>query len=545
MGLFGVDWYGLMHGGQQPEPSLKQQRFAEEKRQHDLSDQLRVLEADRKVRPLLDEAYQRFGGDAKDPTNPGDPKQLGATIDDIFKAYAIETRRNVSPDLLKALKDPKFGADVLKFSQDQGLTISDIMKGGESPLLRVQGRLAIAKHMDSSEAQRAAAAGDQPTASPAQAAQANASPLGSGLQMAGGPAAAPIISAPAAPAPSPVAAGGEGQPSAPAPVAAPQLPPAATAPTGMPQALTPELQGAANTLQDRITNLKANIAIIAKKSPDSKALPILNEQLKTNQEHLFQITAKSAQGQAEAEAQVGRTPVPLPELQRGQLAIGTRFRDLGNKPGVVPQSPAQEAAAIGGVHSAQKEFDTTVEQGAHARRSYDLLDLASSAARNAGVTGPWVTPIRENLYKMGNLFGVNTKGQTALQVMSSLTPQFAIDLTQMMKGQQSDREFMAGIDSALNKGQTQQAFATLAYLKKEQAILQMEQALQARAWQGKYGSLAFKDANDRTFAEAWNKYREEDIQRNGSFGDRATRALNLDYKQVLKGNITNASKRGG
>lgn len=499
---------------------------AEAARQREaFNEQLRVLEVDRKMRPLLDEAYQRFGGNPNDPTNPGDQKQLGATIDDLFKAYQIETRKPVSPDLIKAFKDPKFGADALKYSNDKGVTFGEIVQGGASPLLRAQGRLAIAKHLDSSAATSAANAGDQPPPTVAQAAQSNASPLGAGLQMPGGPAGAPI----AAPAPDVT------------PTPAANVPAETTAPTGMPKALTPELQGAANILQDRITNLRKNIGIINSRDANSKALPILNDQLKTAQEHLFKLTAGSAQGQAEAEAQVGRTPIPLGELQRGQLPIGTRFRDV--KAGQVPQTPAQEAAALGGVHSAQKEFDTTVEQGAHARRTYDLLDTATAAAKNAGVTGPWVTPIRENVYKLGNLFGVKTKEQTALQVMSSLTPQFAIDLTAMMKGQQSDREFMAGVDSALNKGQTQQAFATLAYLKKEQAILQMEQALQARAWQGKYGSLAFKDANDRTFAEAWNKYREEDIQRNGSFGERASRALGLDYKQVLKGNITNA-KRG-
>lgn len=489
-------------------------------RELEFQNQVKLLEAQRKIRPLLDEAYQRFAED---------PKQLSATIDDIFKGYSLETRTSVDPDVIKALKDPQFGSRLLAASSGSGQTLGEILDEGKQPLLRAQARLALAKHADTTAATNAAVAGDQP-ATPAARAQANATPppspteqpLGAGLQ-------APGITSPVAPA-------------VPAEV---QAPPAAIATPGLPKALTPELQTAADSLQERITNLKKNIGIVAAKAPDSKALPILNDQLKTLQEHLFQITAKSAQEQAAAEAQVGRTPVPLGELQRGQLPIGTRFRDLAKPGAPAPATPKpieREAADVSSVHSAQKEAEALFERGSHARRSYDLLDVATSAARNAGVTGPYVTPIKESIYKIGNLFGVNTKSQTALQVMTALTPQFAIDLTAMMKGQQSDREFMAGVDSAVNKGQTQQAFATLAYLKKEQAVLEMEQALQARAWQAKYGSLAFKDANDRTFAEAWNKYREEDIERNGSFGERAARALNLDYKQVLKGNITNRKR---
>lgn len=509
------------------------------------NEQLRLLEVDRKMRPLLDEAYQRFGGNPNDPTNPGDQKQLGATIEDLFKAYQIETRKPVSPDLVKAFKDPKFGADALKFSTDKGVTLGEMVQGGASPLLRAQGRLAIAKHLDSATATSAANAGDQPAPTMAQAAQANAAPaapaLGSGLQMAGGPPAAPIITAPAAP----VAAGGEGQPAAPAPAAA-QVPPAANAPAApaaLPKALTPELQGAATLLQDRVANLKKNIGIINSKDPNSKALPILNDQLKTAQEHLFKITAGSAQGQAEAEAQTGRSIVQPQVLRETGLPAGTLQRDIPK--GAQMLTPEQSAGIQHSATAAGTELTDVIHQGNVARQTVPMLDVAIAASTRAGITGPLVTPVREAVMKIGNLFGVVTPGQTALQLIDAITPRLAVQLTSQMKGQQSDREFLAGIQSAANKGQTNQAFAMVAYFTRELGALAIEKERQARIWTAnrEHPGLNIPDKQGRTFQEVFDASVEKVNSDRGTIGERAASAFNVPYKDVLKGNIAPV-KRG-
>lgn len=506
--------------------------------------QLRVLQADQKVRPLLDEAYTRFGGDPNDPTNPGNAKQLGATIDDIFKAYSIEAKKNISPDLIKALKDPKFGADVLKYSQDKGLTIGDILQAGDSPLLRAQGRLAIAKHLDTNEAQRAAAAGDQPVSMPA-AAQANAAPvpapsLGSGLQMPGvtaGPAASPTVEAPASPIGAPAAAA-PALPATPAPVVAP------------PKAPTPELQAAVEQIDAQIKNLGKNIATITSKAPDSKSLPLLNDRLKMLTEHRFQLTSKFALEQAGAEAQTGRSIVPPQVLKETGAPAGTLQRDL-TAPGAQQRNmltPEQSAGVAHSATAAGTELTDVLHAGTTARRILPILDVAAEAGKRAGVTGPLVTPVREGLYNVANLFGVNTQKQTALQVMNSLTPQLAIQLTSLMKGQQSDREFLAGVQSTINKNETNQAYAMILSFSKELAQLAIEKEVQARIWTANrdHPGLNLKDAQGHTFQEVFDASVDRINKERGSIGERIARNFGVNYRDVLNGKITPArGAKGG
>lgn len=503
--------------------------------------QLRVLQADQKVRPLIDEAYTRFGGDPNDPTNPGDPKQLGATIDDIFKAYSIEARKNVSPDLIKALKDPRFGADLLKFSADKNLTIGDILQAGDSPMLRAQGRLAIAKHMDTQAGQRAAAAGDQPISMPA-AAQANASPaLGAGLQMPGG---APIT-APVPPQ------GVTAIPVAPqAPVQAQPLPAAPTSPVLPPKAPTPELQAAVEQMDSQITALKKNMAIVDSKTPGSKAIPLMAQRLQQLQDQRFQLTSKFALGQAEAEAQTGRSIVPPQVLKETGAPAGTLQRDL-TAPGAPTRNmltPEQSAGITHSATAAGAELTDVIHSGSVARRVLPILDVAAEAGKRAGVTGPLVTPVREGLYNVANLFGVKTEKQTALQIMNSLTPQLAIQLTSLMKGQQSDREFLAGVQSTINKNETNQAYAMILQFSKELAQLAVEKEVQARIWTADrdHPGLNMKDKQGRTFQEAFDASVDRINKERGSIGERIARNFGVNYRDVLNGKITPArGAKGG
>lgn len=530
------------------ELQLHQDEFAQRKADREHANAVQALDEQRKMRPMLDEAYQRFGGE------DGDPKQLNATIEDIFKGYQSATGKAVHPDVIKAFKDPKFGAQLLDASAQSGTTLGQLFEQGTDASMRAMARLSMKKQQDTQASQHAFVAGDSapppsPTAIPAVPAT-GAAPLGQGLQLGGAPQAVPL------PGPAPVAPAAPAQSGvSPAPAAVPAAaatgltPPAAAAPiingATPPGGPTPALQAAVDQIDTKIANLQKNIGVVVSKGDKTGPLvTALNERLKVLQDQRFQLTSKFALGQVEAQAQADRQPLPRQELSESGAPLGStyggaRSAAAGGNP-LTMLTPQQHAGIASTASAAGTELTDMVHQGTVARQMLPRLEIATAAALKGGVTGPMVTPVREALYNVGNLFGIKTQGQTALQVMNSLTPAFAVQLTSQMKGQQSDREFIAGVNSSANTGQTNQAYAITAYFGRELAKMAIEREVQARRWTAdtSHPGLNIPDKYGRTFQDVYDASLQKYYDDNGTIGERASRAFGINYKDVLNGKIT-------
>lgn len=610
------------------ELQLRQDEFKQRTTDRQHAQAVQALEEQRKMRPMLDEAYTRFGGE------DGDPKQLSATIEDIFKGYQAATNSVVHPDVIKAFKDPKFGSQLLDSSAQNGTTLGQLFQGGTDASMRAMARLALQKENDSRKSQHAFVAGD--SAVPEAPAPTPTGPqLGQGLQLGGAPqpvalpspAPAPIA-APAQPGASPAPAavpavvgagptpgtaspiqnpdgtvttersitvtdkrlnngqptniptvwGGkvvpdeqaianavqsgrqwQAYPNIPAAVAAAQARSAALGrgeatsiggasgqgaqPPGAP---TPALQAAVDQLDGKIANLQKNIGIVVSKGDKTGPLvTALNERLKVLQDQRFQLTSKYALGQVEAENQTGRQPLPRQELSESGLPLGTRYRDVGPgsaNPGATMLTPMQHAAIGATAQSGGTELTDVIHQGGVARQTRPMLDVAVNAGLKVGPTGPIVTPVKEALYNIANVFGIKTEKQTALQVLDAITPRLAVQLTSQMKGSQSDREFLAGVQSAANKNQTNQAFAMVAYFTRELADMAIEKEIQARRWtaDASHPGLNIPDKYGKTFQDRYDEIVASDSTRRGSIGERTAAAFKVDYKDVLKGKLSAA-----
>ena len=516
-----------------------------------------ALDEQRKLRPLLEETYQRFG----DPKTGKLSSAGQQTIDDLFSGYQTATRSTVDPQVVKAFKDPVFGQQLLDASASNGMTLGQLFEQGTDASMRAMARLSLQKAQDSREAQHSFANADQPPPAPDTAtvpAARTIPTLGAGLQLPGAtPSAAPFgPSAGVAPAPAPAPTPPAAAPvpvAAPAPAPAPAMaqtntvPPAATPGIATPPtAPTPALQAAVQMLQDRAANIRQNMqTVMAKGDParSGPAITAMNEQLKIIQDQIFKLTSGFAAQEETGKAQVRRTPLGADVLKETNAPVGTTVGEAQDAAArgqpLTMLSPAARAATAATATASGAQLTDIIKRGTVAQQLLPRLEVAKAAALRAGVTGPVATPVKEALYSVANVFNVNPQGQTALQIINSLTPIFGLQLTSQLGGRVSNREFMAGIQSAANSNQTNAAYAITAYVASEMAQLAAEQKAQAIRWANDpaHPGLNVPDKYGKSFEERFSAYVQEREDKYGTIGERAAAAFGISYKDVLKGKI--------
>ena len=174
--------------------------------------------------------------------------------------------------------------------------------------------------------------------------------------------------------------------------------------------------------------------------------------------------------------------------------------------------------------------------GTAAQNALDTIAPVAGAAEKVGATGPWVTPIRNVLNNTANVFGVaNPAGQSNLQLISAFNARLAVTMTQMMKGQQSDKELALALASNAGGNNTEKGLAVMLYVTQEMAKKALEHSIQARAWAARYGTIDSTDDKGRTFTDMWNATMQDYQKRNGTLAERTAKAFNVDNKKLLKG----------
>lgn len=219
---------------------------------------------------------------------------------------------------------------------------------------------------------------------------------------------------------------------------------------------------------------------------------------------------------------------------RGLRTTGA-FEASGATPSSAASLARSSTLATKGAESTVLDFETVKKDGMSARMQQRYLDLLGGAAEHAGPRGPWLTPIRDTLNSFANLLGIEDPGsQSKLQLMNAVTPKLAVLLTQQMKGQQSDREFLAALSTAPSSSNTEKGFAVLVYTAREINKITLAADLSARQWVGKYGSLDTPNAQGKAFQEDFDEALLNFERTNGNLQERVARAFKVKPSQLLK-----------
>ena len=250
------------------------------------------------------------------------------------------------------------------------------------------------------------------------------------------------------------------------------------------------------------------------------------------------IPTKDEEQRTEARIRRQETQLPTDMLRDPNLKGVRTFGQLesGNgQPSTAAQLARQSTLASEGAKATVMDLETAKKDGMAARTQQRYLDLLAGAAEKAGARGPWLTPMRETLNNFANILGIRDPwGQSKLQLMQAVTPKLAVLLTQQMKGQQSDREFLAALSTAPSVLNTEKGFAMLVYTAREVNKMTLAHDLAARQWAAKYGALDTPNAQGKSFQEDWDEGLINFERVNGSLQERVAAAFNMKPSQLLK-----------
>ncbi len=438
--------------------AVRERRAQREREQQEKAraQRVRELEAQRKIRPLIDDAYKALGEN---------PSALKRAVGDIFQAYALETETQVDPEIVKIFAEPEFGQQLL----DTPATLGEIVSGGKQPLLRAQARIALAQREQARKAQEASVGGPAPT-------------VGEPEQLAG-----PGFEAATA---------------------------AATATGPRPNAA---LRPAIEAIDAQITDLEGRRAVMIRNNAAPQAYVGLDQQLKDLRERKAKLTEGPLLTGVEADIRRRAEATP-PEIARETGALTRGELETRRPPLATPgELEAQKEAAQQVEREAGGVRKTIREQAEGARAAIPRYQRVAALLETAGRTGAVIGPLRQGIGQALQLVLPDTAVNRLMklsdvELLAQANTELAIAGLKDVGGNDTERELLTLMQTKPGLLRTKQAnrFATRwALAGYEQSLYRdqlADQWLEARRAEGKRPSLAARDAGGMTFNQRWDRY---------------------------------------
>jgi hypothetical protein len=259
---------------------------------------------------------------------------------------------------------------------------------------------------------------------------------------------------------------------------------------------------------------------------------------------LVQTPAEAEQEKLRVQRREATLPETLrrePNLQSKGIQTQGQYEDAQ---GTTVRTPAQQEQDKSNATVNAQQHGKMLEQiNLKADSSRDRVvqyDTMAAAALRFGPSGPWVTPIRKTLGTLLQTAGLvsNPSALTDTALMEKANTHLAVELTNAMKGQQSNKELSAAVGANPGAFQTPEGMAILIAVGREVAMQDLAKQQQAHKWMAENGgSLLNQDKYGRSFSEVWDKSLNDYYAKNGSIQDRVAEYYNSDPASILKGKL--------
>ena len=457
------------------------------------------------------------------------PKVRGIAVDAFEQWVQFNTGQQLGPLMGKVLRQPELLDEMLTQSQANGTTMGQLFQMGQNPGTALEGLLALDAGQRQKRLQTYAsqpygnggtATADTGGTSPGTASTGfatGAAPIvpgleeaqGQGLKTPGGQTLAMPFGAPAAPAPA-------------------QLPVPAGVPASQIKAPTGPLEAAAQRVEQELAQFNTAIA----KSIQAGAVPAQVAGLQAaRQDAIKRLDTLRAMPALKAAEEQGKR-IPLDVAQAGQLPITTTEGQLSGMPGgpnapqaapalqatpttqpraapgapgsLIPPTKAQEAQAHSRAQyteqEAAKRLGIIQDLGGKADKAVTQYQILSRLA--LGPTGPFYSAARE----LAGKIVPNSKTLTTFQILDSITIDMATLRLDLVKGSDTEREFLMQAKVVPNKEDTPEArrFKITYGMRWHQR--EQEQRDEADKWMSQYGSLNATNERGNNFNAEWNYY---------------------------------------
>lgn len=184
-----------------------------------------------------------------------------------------------------------------------------------------------------------------------------------------------------------------------------------------------------------------------------------------------------------------------------RLAADPTFR-LTDKAALERLVSAQRQEA----ETAFKDLTTIRTRSETARERKAAYTIIAAVAERSGPTGPWITPIREQVNKLAQVIGVsNPRGMSEIELGHAMSTRLAVSGLKDVGGNDTEKELQKLMLSNPNLFASSKGLYILIRVGSHLEDLKIQQGLQAERWKNFYGDLNRPNNNGESFQEVFQR----------------------------------------